>query len=370
MKEQTPLRTQIWKSRHAYVLMAPFMLFFAVFTLLPVLISIVIGFTDFNMIEVKNFVGFNNYVRMFLSDRIFLIALRNTLVFAFITGPISYFLCFFLAWLINELGPKMRAVATVAFYAPVLSGQAYTIWLYIFSNDSYGFINSALMQLGLIHEPIEWLLDPSYTLGVVIVVQLWLSLGTSFLAFIAGLQNVDNSLYEAGAIDGISNRLQQLWYITVPSMIPQMIFGAVMQIITSFAVSDVSVRIAGFPSTGYSAETIVTHIMDYGLIRSEMGYACAMASILFLIMYITNKAVTAAPSRRGAYGGVAIWLHGPPRPDLYAANAFRVRSGATSSSGWSSCCSALSWFCRSSTAWFRRSSRWTRSSSFPRSSTS
>ena len=282
-----------------YALMAPFLIVFFMFTLLPVLISIIFSFTYFNILTPPRFVGWNNYLRMLVDDDVFLIALKNTALFAVVTGPISYLLCFFFAWLINDLGKNLRAVVTTIFYAPVLSGQAYTIWLFVFSSDSYGIANGFLMKFGFIKEPIGWLTDPQYILGIVIAVQLWLSLGTGFLAFIAGLQGVDRTLFEAGMIDGIRNRFQEVWYITLPCMKPQLLFGAVMQIVTSFSVADVSIRLAGFPSTQYAAETVVTHIMDIGMIRYEMGYACALAVFLFLLMVLTKMLVTAVINRLG-----------------------------------------------------------------------
>lgn len=236
--------------------------------------------------------GRQNYMRMFFDDDVFLIAVKNTMIFALFTGPISYFLCFLFAWLINEMRPKLRAVCTTVFYAPALSGQAFTVWLFIFSSDQYGIINGALMRMGFLNEPIAWLSDPAYNMTVLILVQLWMSLGTGFLAFIAGLQSIDTSLYEAAAIDGIRNRFQELWHVTLPSMVPQLVFGAVMQIISSFSVAEVSMRLAGFPSVEYSAETVVTHIIDYGTLRFEMGYASAMAGFLFIVMLLSQKAIT------------------------------------------------------------------------------
>lgn len=279
-------------NKSSYILMAPYMTLFFIFTVLPVIMSIGLGFTYFNMLQMPRFRGWHNYARMLLDDDIFLIAVKNTLIFAFITGPISYVLCFLFAWLINDLPVRLRSVVTTIFYAPSISGQAFTIWIFIFSPDAYGIVNGFLIKWGVIKEPVEWLLNPRYNMGVLILVQLWLSLGAGFLAFIAGLQTVDRNLYEAGSIDGVKNRFQELWYITLPSMVPQLLFGAVMQIVASFAVSEVSIRLAGFPSTEYSAHTVVTHIMDYGMIRYEMGYASAMAGVLFIAMIITNRIVT------------------------------------------------------------------------------
>jgi len=287
------------KNKHNYVLMAPFVILFMTFTILPVFMSLGISFTYFNLLETPNFIGLDNYRALFLEDDIFIIALRNTLILAVVTGPVSYLLAFVFAWLINELGPRLRALMTLIFYAPSISGNAFLIWLLIFSGDMHGFANSYLMRLGIIDNPIIWLRNPDYMLPVLILVQLWLSLGVSFLAFIAGLQSVDKTLYEAGAIDGIRNRWQELWFITLPSMKPQLLFGAVMQITTSLAIAEVSMHLLGFPSVQYAGHTIVTHLIDYGMLRFELGYASAIATILFLIMMTTNLVVRAVLRKVG-----------------------------------------------------------------------
>ncbi|GMK45437.1 carbohydrate ABC transporter permease [Paenibacillus glycanilyticus] len=285
----TQLFKEIKRNKHYYILMSPYMIIFTLFTIIPVLFSICLSFFYFNMLEFPRFVGWDNYSRLFLNDDVFMVALRNTFMFAVITGPISYFACFLFAWIINELSPKIRAVMTLIFYAPSISGNVYFIWLIVFSGDRYGYLNGFLIKFGFILEPIQWLTNEQYILTIVIIVQLWLSLGTSFLAFIAGLQTIDRSLIEAGTVDGIRNRWQELWFITLPSMRPQLLFGAVLQITASFAVADVSIALAGFPSVNYAAHTIVTHLMDYGTIRFEMGYASAIATVLFLIMVGANK---------------------------------------------------------------------------------
>lgn len=286
------LRQELKKARVSYLLMAPFLFFFILLTVIPVLASIFFSFTYFNMLEPPTFVGLMNYERMFLDDGTFLIVLKNTLLFAFVTGPISYLISFFCAWLINEFGPKLRSVFTLAFYAPVLTGNLFFIWTYLFSGDQYGIVNSTLMNLGILGEPVQWLSDPKTMLPVLMIVQLWASLGTGFLAFIAGFQNMDKSLFEAASIDGIKNRWQELWYVTIPSMAPQLMFSAVMQIAASFGVREIIQMLAGFPTTQYSADTIVTYILDIGTVRFEMGYASAIAVFLFILMLLTNFIIT------------------------------------------------------------------------------
>ncbi len=276
------------KYRNQYLMVLPFAIVFVLFTVLPVMAAILLSFTSFNMTSMPEWVGMRNYVTLIVEDDVFLTAIKNTLVFAVMTGPLSYLMCFLFAWLINELPPIPRAVMTLVFYAPSISGNVYLVWKLIFSSDTYGWMNAWLMKLGLIQEPILWLTTESYIMPILIIVQLWLSLGVSFLSFIAGLQTVDKAMYEAGAVEGIRNRWQELWYITLPAMKPQLMFGAVMQITSSFSVSQISLDLVGFPSVNYAGHTIMTHLHDYGNLRYEMGYACTIAVILFLIMIFCN----------------------------------------------------------------------------------
>lgn len=272
-----------------YAMMTPYLIVFIMFTVIPVVSSIVLSFTDFNLLEIPSFVGWDNYIKLFLEDSVFIITIKNTLLFAFLTGPLSYFLSLFVAWMVNDLTPKMRTLMTFLFYAPSISGSMFFIWSLIFSGDIYGWVNGFLINIGILNEPVSWLNDSRYSLGIIMVVQLWMSMGAGFLAFIAGLQGVDKTLYESGAIDGIRNRWQELIYITLPSMGPQLLFGAVMQISASFGAGRICIALAGNPSTDYSADTIITHIIDYGTVRYEMGYASAIAAVLFIIMLITNS---------------------------------------------------------------------------------
>lgn len=274
-----------------YLFMLPYLIVFFIFTVLPVLISIVFSFTDFNVFEKPNFIGLKNYFNLFLKDDLFMKALSNTLILALITGPVGYVLCFAIAWMVNEFGHKTRTVLTFLFYAPSLSGGLAAIWTILFAGDANGFLNSFLMSANLIYEPIQWLTDTDYMMGVAIVIVLWMSLGTSFLSFTAGFRAIDRTMYEAAAIDGVRNRFQELWYITLPAMKPQLMFGAVMSITGSFGMGDVITGIFGFPTTGYRLYTLVTMLQDYGGQRYEMGYASAIATLLFLIMIGMNKAV-------------------------------------------------------------------------------
>lgn len=286
----------IKQNKACYAMIAPFMIFFIIFTVIPVVMSLPMGFTDFNMAQAPKFIGLSNYTTLFLSDKIFIESIRVTIVFALFTGPVSYVLCFVLAWLINELHPKLKTIFTLIFYAPSMA-NVYTVWQLIFSGDTYGYINSFLLNLGIINSPIQWLTDGAYVLGVSIVVQLWVSLGAGFLSLRAGFQNIDRSMYEAGAIDGIKTRWQSLIHITIPSMGPQLMFAAVMQIVSSFTAGTVAQNLVGFPSTDYKAHTIMTHAYDYGWVRYEMGYASAICMVLFVAMYLCNKLISKVLSK-------------------------------------------------------------------------
>lgn len=302
-QKRRELKKQMKKYSASYLMIAPYMVIFFAFTVLPVLMSFVLSFTSFDMLQAPKFIFLDNYVNLFLNDEVFLIALKNTLILAIITGPLSYIMAFLFAWLINELPKKIRWLFTLIFYAPSISGNAYLLWQLLFSSDRHGYINSFLINLGIIDSPILWLKNPDYALPILIIVQLWLSLGISFLSFIGGLQTVDKTLYEAAAIDGIKNRWQELWFVTLPQMKSQLLFGAVMQITTAFGIGSVSISLFGQPSVEYSAHTILTHMLDYGSTNStrlEMGYASAIATILFVMMMVSNLGIQKIIRRVGS----------------------------------------------------------------------
>lgn len=291
---------EIKNNRVMYIFVAPYLIIFSVFVLLPVLISMFLSFADFDVINAPRFIGIQNYLRMFLNDDIFTKALQNTLIFAAVIGPVGYLLSFTFAWLINELPVYLRSTMTLVFYAPAISGNAYLIWAIIFSGDSYGYVNSILQIFGIIESPIQWFTDVNYMRQILVVVMLWISIGTSFLAFRAGLQGIDKSLYEAAAVDGVKNRWQELWFITLPSMKPQLMFGAVMSITASFGTGDLITQLSGFPTTDFEAHTLVHHLQDYGGIRFEMGYASSIATLLFLMMITSNIIVKKLISKVGS----------------------------------------------------------------------
>ena len=281
LKEKSPL----------FFMLAPFSIFFFLFTIIPIVSSLVLGFTSYDLLSLPKFIGIENFTRMFVQDEIFGTIIKNTLVFAVIAGPIGFLLSFVLAWFVNEFSPLTRTVLSFMFYSPALIGNAYFIWKVLFSGESYGYLNSLLLSMGVITEPVLWLKTPQYLMPIIIIVQLWQSMGISFLSNISGLQNVSSDLYEAGSIDGIRSRWQELRYITLPCMSHMLLFSAVMQIQSSFSVSAIAIELAGFPSTQHAVDTVVSHMTDVATVRFEFGYASAIALILFVMMFSTRMII-------------------------------------------------------------------------------
>jgi multiple sugar transport system permease protein len=276
--------------KNPYLFLLPYILLFSLFIIIPIIIAIYLSFTNFNTIETPGFIGFLNYINLLTQDEIFMqYVLPNTVLFAVIVGPGGYILSFLLAWALAQLTKVPRMILALIFYSPSMtSGVAMAVvWKVLFSGNQSGYVNSILMRWGILTEPLIFLQDTRFIMLIMIIVALWSSMGVGFLAMLAGVLNVDETLYEAGAIDGIKNRFQELIYITIPSMKPQMLFGAVMAIVGTFSTGIIGVELTGSnPTPSYAGQLIVNHIEDYGFIRFEMGYAAALSVVLLLIIYL------------------------------------------------------------------------------------
>ena len=293
-KNQTPAPGRRPKSvRAAYLFILPYALLFSLFIVIPVAIAIGLSFTNFNTIQAPSFVGFMNYVNLLTRDAIFMqYVLPNTILFAIIVGPGGYVLSFFLAWCLSQISKGPRTVLALLLYSPSMtSGVAMTVvWRILFSGDERGYLNALLLNLGWISEPVAFLQSSEYLMPVMIVVALWSSMGVGFLAMLAGMMNIDETMYEAGSIDGIRNRLQEVFYITIPLMKPQMLFGMVMAVVNTFQVGYIGVSLSGAnPTPQYAGQLIVNLIEDYGFIRYEMGYASAASVVLLILIYVITK---------------------------------------------------------------------------------
>lgn len=291
--KQPNIWKRIFSHRTSFLFLSPFFILFLIFTIVPVVAALYFSMTYYNILEPPRWIGLTNYKNLFLEDDIFLKALGNTLLFAIVTGPIGYFMSFILAWLISQIPQKYRFLYTLCFYTPAITSSVAmsVVWLYLFSGDRYGMINYWLMNFGILNEPFIWLQNVDTILPVIIIVSLWMSMGTGFLAFLAGLANVPKDLYEAGEIDGVRYRWQELWYITLPSIKPMLLFGAVLTIVNSLQVAEVTEQLAGFPSTLYAGHMIMNHLKDFAFIRFDLGYASAIAVVLFLMMLGMNRII-------------------------------------------------------------------------------
>ena len=277
------------KKSTPYLFLAPYLILFLIFIIIPTIMAVGLSFTNYNAVQAPQFVGLTNYINLLTQDTIFLqYVLPNTILFSVIVGPLGYLLAFFLAWSLSQLTRVPRTILALIIYSPSMTmGVAMTVkWRVVFLGDQSGIANYVLTQLGVITEPIVWMLNTNYILPIVIIVALWSSMGVGFLAMLAGLLNINAELYEAGAIDGIKNRIQEVFYITIPSMKPQMLFGAVMSIVGAFQAGNIGVMLTGSnPTPGYAAQLMVNHIDDYGFTRYEMGYAAAVSVALLGLIY-------------------------------------------------------------------------------------
>ena len=283
-------------NRTTVIFLAPYVLMFFVFIVLPIVVAMVFSFTYYNGVSKPEFVGLSNYVYLFTQDSVFMRKiLPNTLLFAIIVGPGGYILSFILAWILSQITKLPRTILALIIYSPSMtSGVAMTVlWKIIFSGDEQGYLNAILLDMNIIAEPIQWLQSPEYLMPVMIIVTLWSSMGIGFLAMLSGLLNVDKEQYEAAYLDGVSNRIQEIFYITIPNMKSQMLFGAVMAIVSAFSAGAIGVQLSGSNPTPQNAgQLVVNHIEDYGILRKELGMSAALSVILLIIVYIFNRLFT------------------------------------------------------------------------------
>ncbi len=298
MKTIEKQRKPLSSSAPFYIMVIPFIIIFIVFTVLPAVGGLLVSFTNFNGMTFPDWAGLDNYIRLLFRDQTFIIVLKNTLMQAMIVGPVGYIMSFVVAWLINEVDKKFRLLIIFLFYSPSFSGTLFVVWRYIFANDSNGLINSALNQMDI--EPIQWLSDPDYAMTVVLIVSVWNSFGAGFLSFIAGLRGLDRAYYEAAAIDGLRNRWQELYYVTLPQMGPSLMFGAVQAIGGAFACGAINSALTGYPSTNNATDTILLYMAEFGGTRFEYGYASAMSVFLMAAMLIIYRLFTKVLKSFGA----------------------------------------------------------------------
>lgn len=289
------IRKWMKKEGNAYLFLGPYLFLFLTFIVIPVILAILISFTNFDSVNFPSFTGLKNYIMLFTSDSVFMqYVLPNTIKFSLIVGPLGYALAFLLAWMLAQIPHMPRTIYALIIYSPSMTSGVTmaVIWKVLFNGDQTGYLNAVLLSLGFIREPIQWLQSSDYLMLVMIIVAIWSSMGVGFLAMLAGVLNIDSQLYEAGYIDGVSNRFQEIIYITIPSMKPQMLFGAVMAVVNTFQAGAIGVALSGSnPTPQYAGQLVLNHIEDYGFLRYEMGYAAAVSVVLLLIIYGSSKLI-------------------------------------------------------------------------------
>lgn len=299
LKGKVPLKRQrkvnLKEEGNAYLLLSPYILLFLIFIILPVILAMLLSFTDFDAVQFPHFIGFKNYLRLITEDSTFMqYVLPNTIKFALIAGPVGYIMSFLLAWMLAQIPKKPRTVLALILYSPSMTAGVamQVVWTTIFNGDQSGYLNSLLLRLGVIQQPTQWLQSPKFLMIIMIIVTIWSSMGVGFLAMLAGVLNNNPEVYEAGYIDGISNRFQEIIHITIPSMKPQMLFGAVMAVVNTFQAGAIGVQLSGTnPTPQYAGQLIVNHIEDFGFIRYEMGYAAAISLVLLVMIWLCSKVV-------------------------------------------------------------------------------
>ena len=295
-KNKTKLRESALREEvTSYLFLSPYLILFTTFIVIPVILALLLSFTNFDTVNFPKFIGLKNYITLLTTDNTFMqYVLPNTIKSSLIVGPVGYFMSFIMAWVLAQIPHKPRTLFALMLYSPTLtSGVAMTvIWRVLFNGDQTGYLNSLLLNIGWIQEPIQWLQSSEWLMPVMIIVSLWNSMGIGFLSMLAGILNINSEMYEAGYIDGISNRFQEIIYITIPSMKPQMLFGAVMAVINTFQTGAIGVQLSGAnPTPQYAGQMMLNHIEDYGFLRYEMGYAAAISVVLLLLIWFLSKIV-------------------------------------------------------------------------------
>jgi multiple sugar transport system permease protein len=293
MTVRASLRRWLNKEGSAYAFLSTYAVLFIVFIAIPVVVAVLLSFTYFDTIQAPQPIGLRNYITLLTQDDIFMkYVLPNTIQFAVLVGPGGYILAFLLAWMLAQLPRIPRTLLALILYSPSMTSAVTmaVVWKTLFSSDQSGYLNSFLLNLGIIQDPVQWLQSPQHLMPIMIVVTLWSSMGVGFLAMLAGILEINPELYEAAAVDGLSNRWQQIFYITIPSMKPQMLFGAVMAIVGTFQSGSIGVALSGAnPTPQYAGQLLVNHIEDYGFLRYEMGYAAAISVVLLLMVLFFSR---------------------------------------------------------------------------------
>ncbi|MEA3488798.1 MAG: sugar ABC transporter permease [Candidatus Omnitrophota bacterium] len=286
--EKKPFLQQLNEQKISYLFIAlPFTLFF-VFQLAPVLISFLWSFTRYDVVHSPRFVGIANYRDILFNDPRFWKAMWNTVLYVLGVVPVGVCLSLFLAVAIDQK-IKFKNFFKSIFFLPTVTAiiAVSVIWKWLYAGEKYGLINYFLMKLGL--QPVDWLASPTWTLPAIMIMSIWAGVGYSMILFLAGLQTIPQVMYEAAEIDG-AGFWKKFFHITLPLLKPTIVFVAMMSFIFSFQVFEqVYIMTSGQGGIGGvldSALTIVAYLYDKGFVKFQMGYASALAYIIFFCIFI------------------------------------------------------------------------------------
>jgi len=264
-----------------YMFIAPNLALFSVFVFFPLLYAFYISLREWSLIDTPRYVGLENYARL-ANDALFWQSLQNTVVYSVATVPMSLAIGLTLAVALNRdlLG---RTILRSIFFLPVVISNVATAviaaWLF---NDNYGVINMLMQHVGLM--PVAWLSSPRWALFSLIVTTLWTRIGFCMLVYLAALQSISPTYYDAARMDGAS-RWQQFRFVTWPLLRPATFLLLILGVIHSFQVFDlIYVMTGGGP--GFSTTMIVQYIYQAAFVSSEMGYASAMGVVLFIVILL------------------------------------------------------------------------------------
>lgn len=268
----------------AVLFLLPNLLFFLAFTIIPILWAAVMSFTDWKIIGSPTWVGLDNYIEIFIKDRVFWQVFKNTLTFMIISVPVGLILSFLVALLLNQ-DIAFKRWYRGFFFMPVIASSVLVavVWKWLLVSD-FGMVNYIISLFG-VRGP-NWLTDKRFAMPSVVGVSIWKGLGFNMMLFIAGLQNIPETYYEAFRMDS-ENKVKQVIHITLPLMAPTTFFVFTMSIINSFQVFDlVQMMTNGGP--GRNTSVLVHYIYQNAFRYFRMGYASALAYILFFIILIVT----------------------------------------------------------------------------------
>lgn len=282
--------TELRKMMPGYLFILPAVLIISVFVFMPIIASLFLSFTQYNVLQPPKWVGLNNYYRLIFEDRLFWIAVRNTVFYVAGTVPIGVALSLLLAVWVDSVKIRfMKYLFRTIYFLPTITAivAISVVWKWLYAGGTYGLINFVLVKMGI--PPVDWLTNPKTTLPAIMLMSIWGGVGYNFIIFLAGLQGIPRTIYEAAEIDGASG-LRNFWHITLPLLRPAIVFVVLMSVIGSFQVFDqVYILTQGTEYVGgvlHSALTIVTYLYERGFERFEMGYASAIAYMLFFLIFV------------------------------------------------------------------------------------